>query len=402
MPSGRFMSSLDEMDANLLKHLQPYQMILYNNSYSPSTVSFEEQSSTATNDASSLLSSLGSSSARTYNGSGRLRPQLGTENFWLRRLNMNGQLGANSSIPKMKNFWETTAEKERLEAEKCMQMHKLQRPYDFPRWRSSDAMSASLVASSQTNKLIPTDSRMPQHRINKIHENETEAQKTKQLIHQQNAASRPARRTNFNTSMCLSPEDFEKQQSWYDRDLIRSSIENPSIANMRETRSYFEQASQAKDFENQLIPRPFVSDRTVLSPVPLNQALSVQCQQQQNFVPSPHVSPNSNIHQNQYNNSQNVYSQPQNDTGFVDYQEPIVESGRQLTFLEREVLQVAQREREFQEQQKRNGHMTLEDTFELWRNGNTWDAVMSRPNSLNEFQDFDSGVENMTTSSTNN
>jgi FtsZ-interacting cell division protein YlmF len=71
-----------------------------------------------------------------------------------------------------------------------------------------------------------------------------------QLIQEQSATSRPVRRTNFNTSMCLAPEDFDKQQQWYDRDRIRSSIENPSIANMRETRSYFEQATQADDFKS--------------------------------------------------------------------------------------------------------------------------------------------------------
>jgi hypothetical protein len=48
----------------------------------------------------------------------------------------------------------------------------------------------------------------------------------------------------------LSPEDFNKQQ-WYDQEQIRSSIENDSIANIRETRSFFEQASQAADFKSE-------------------------------------------------------------------------------------------------------------------------------------------------------
>lgn len=60
-----------------------------------------------------------------------------------------------------------------------MQQPRLQRPYDFPKWRSFDAMTASLVASSRTSDMIPADSRLPQHRINKIHENELQAQKTK-------------------------------------------------------------------------------------------------------------------------------------------------------------------------------------------------------------------------------
>jgi hypothetical protein len=41
-------------------------------------------------------------------------------------------------------------------------------------------MSASLVATTlNTPNIIPGDSRLPQHRINKIHENEIKAQETK-------------------------------------------------------------------------------------------------------------------------------------------------------------------------------------------------------------------------------
>jgi hypothetical protein len=60
-----------------------------------------------------------------------------------------------------------------------MQRHKLQRPYDFPKWRSGDAMSASLVASLHTPDMIPVDSHLPRYRIDKIHENENKAQEIK-------------------------------------------------------------------------------------------------------------------------------------------------------------------------------------------------------------------------------
>lgn len=86
--------------------------------------------------------------------------------------------------------------------------------------------------------------------------------------------------------------------------------------------------------------------------------MSVQCQPQQNFAPSPQISPALHVQQHQYNNSQNVYSQPQSHIS-NEYQEP-VENGRPMSFLEREVLEVVRREREHREQQQRLGHLTLE------------------------------------------
>jgi hypothetical protein len=51
--------------------------------------------------------------------------------------------------------------------------------------------------------------------------------------------------------MCLSAEDFKQNQGlFYTPEQIRASIEHESIANMRETREYFEQASRAEDFES--------------------------------------------------------------------------------------------------------------------------------------------------------
>lgn len=49
--------------------------------------------------------------------------------------------------------------------------------------------------------------------------------------------------------MSLTPEDYNKQQ-WFDREHIKSSVEKDSIANIRETRDYFEKASSAADFQS--------------------------------------------------------------------------------------------------------------------------------------------------------
>lgn len=63
--------------------------------------------------------------------------------------------------------------------ERAAQLHRIRGPYAFPKWRSSDPMSASLVASVRTPELIPDDSRLPQHRISRIFETEAEAQDIK-------------------------------------------------------------------------------------------------------------------------------------------------------------------------------------------------------------------------------
>lgn len=92
--------------------------------------------------------------------------------------------------------------------------------------------------------------------------------------------------------------------------------------------------------------------------------MSVQCSppnNQQSFPTTNSVISPTNKHgqhSQQYNNNQVIYSQPQNNIE-ADYQHPAVENGRPMTFLEREILEVTRREREYKVQQQQLGHMTL-------------------------------------------
>ncbi|KAI6197026.1 hypothetical protein M3Y94_01176700 [Aphelenchoides besseyi] len=292
--------------------------------------------------------------------------RFGTDNFWLNRLRMHGQ--PESGIPRMKQFWELTAEKERQEAERCAERHKLQRPYDFPRWRSNDAFTASLVASKQTSALIPLDSRIPEHRAHKINETEAIAEIARRSI-QENAVIPGRRRTKSR----LSVDDFSDRSgssSWLSTEEIRASIDHDSIADMRSTRDFFERASRAEDFENQLVPRPFVANNTI-SVVPLNQVLSVNCNssQTQSSPLSNDVVYSAPLQSNHHSPliSASSVVQPTNDS-------------RPMSFLEREIFEQQRREEEFRLRQQQLGHLTLEDTFQIWHSGDPtqWDAAISR------------------------
>ncbi|KAI6242685.1 hypothetical protein M3Y99_00174200 [Aphelenchoides fujianensis] len=295
---------------------------------------------------------------------GRLVGDSGTVSFNLQRMRMLGEM--ESGIPRMKRFWELTAEKERVEAERCAQRHRLEKPYDFPKWRASDAFSASLVASAPTPALIPHDSRLPAHRANKLQETEAMAEIARRSIQEQ--AVIPGRHRSKSR---ISVDDFSDRSggsSWFSGEEMRAFVDHDSIADMRSTRNFFEQASRAEDFENQLIPRPFVADNSV-SVVPLNQVLSVQC------ATSPRTQPNSPP-------QDSVYSAPLQRSPAGP--PPPVDS-RPLSFLEREIAEQQRREEEYRQRQQHLGHLTLEDTFELWRSGNSvgLEAAVSRPLSSN-------------------
>ncbi|KIH50696.1 hypothetical protein ANCDUO_19222, partial [Ancylostoma duodenale] len=47
------------------------------------------------------------------------------------------------------------------------------KPYSFPKWRSTDALSASLVASNSVD--VPQDSVIPERRLQKMRETDRKA-----------------------------------------------------------------------------------------------------------------------------------------------------------------------------------------------------------------------------------
>ncbi|VDM76508.1 unnamed protein product [Strongylus vulgaris] len=70
------------------------------------------------------------------------------------------------------------------------------RPYSFPKWRSTDALSASLVASNSVD--VPKDSIIPEKRLQKMRETDQEAAVQKALIHEQ---AEPPRRIRKGKSL---------------------------------------------------------------------------------------------------------------------------------------------------------------------------------------------------------
>ncbi|KAJ1352758.1 hypothetical protein KIN20_009182 [Parelaphostrongylus tenuis] len=137
------------------------------------------------------------------------------------------------------------------------------KPYSFPRWRSSDALSASLVASK--NVEIPTDSIIPEERLQKMRETERIAQIDKftftpkgsgaedvllhikeedhlilpSIVTFQSMIHCSAVTLWVKRKACATDEECENTEM-YDRKKIRESISRESIANIAKTRERFE------------------------------------------------------------------------------------------------------------------------------------------------------------------
>uniref|UniRef100_A0A1I7WW69 RRM domain-containing protein n=1 Tax=Heterorhabditis bacteriophora TaxID=37862 RepID=A0A1I7WW69_HETBA len=87
-----------------------------------------------------------------------------------------------SEAPSIKNYWEHKIFKEQQQKADIARIQR-PKPYGFPKWRSSDALSASLVASNPVE--IPRDSYIPKQRQKMMEDTYREAQDTKALIQQQ-------------------------------------------------------------------------------------------------------------------------------------------------------------------------------------------------------------------------
>ncbi|CAA91340.2 ZM domain-containing protein [Caenorhabditis elegans] len=142
----------------------------------------------------------------------------------------------------MRGYWERNIQ---IEQRQRAEDERRQRPksYGFPKWRSTDALSASLVASNSIQ--IPVDSRIPVERLRKMEETEREAIEVKKEIHEEAEMTAGVSNTR-KLSKGKSLDSLSMQvdyQPWYDTEKIKSAVSRESIANIATSREFFETAS---------------------------------------------------------------------------------------------------------------------------------------------------------------
>uniref|UniRef100_A0A0M3JTS7 Pre-mRNA-processing protein 45 n=1 Tax=Anisakis simplex TaxID=6269 RepID=A0A0M3JTS7_ANISI len=117
---------------------------------------------------------------------------------------------------------------------------KIDKKFGFPRWRSNDALTASLTASNG-NVPIPPDSTIPEHRLLKRQQAEqTAAQQIKVLRLEKDLAKKLQKGKSLDS--LIIQLDY---QPWYDENQIRQAISRESIADFDATRKRFEYGQQA-------------------------------------------------------------------------------------------------------------------------------------------------------------
>ena len=110
------------------------------------------------------------------------------------------------------------------------------RPFGFPKWRSNDPLSASLIASGKVPTLIPKDSNIPEYRKQRIEETERKAEIDRNHIHQMVVVKKPLQKGKSLESLTMQLD----HQPWYDRERIKESISRESIANIGVVKEKFE------------------------------------------------------------------------------------------------------------------------------------------------------------------
>ncbi|CAB3404705.1 unnamed protein product [Caenorhabditis bovis] len=152
---------------------------------------------------------------------------------------LNGE--ARGGTNAVRGYWERNIQMEqRIRAEE--ERRKRPKGYGFPKWRSTDALSASLVASN--NVQIPVDSRIPEERLRKMEETEREAVEIKKEIQEEaEILSGNNRKLSKGKSLDSLNMQVETKQ-WYDAEKIKSAVSRESIANIALSREFFENASQ--------------------------------------------------------------------------------------------------------------------------------------------------------------
>ncbi|KAK6737722.1 hypothetical protein RB195_020057 [Necator americanus] len=141
-----------------------------------------------------------------------------------------------STAPNVRDFWEANIALEQKEKREAMR-NASSKTYSFPRWRSTDALSASLVASNSVD--VPKDSVIPEKRLQKMRETDRQAEIQRAIIHQRTESPQRIRKGKSLDSLNIQVD----YQPWYDRNKIRNSISRESIANIAEARERFEPQS---------------------------------------------------------------------------------------------------------------------------------------------------------------
>uniref|UniRef100_A0A0N5C5N4 Uncharacterized protein n=1 Tax=Strongyloides papillosus TaxID=174720 RepID=A0A0N5C5N4_STREA len=111
-------------------------------------------------------------------------------------------------------------------------MKEKKKSYEFPRWRSIDAMSASLVASSNQKSLIPSDSTIPDYRKQLIDNSERNAEIERSKIKMMNEKAKLLKKGKSMETLSVPPSSTP----WYDREQIKESVSRESISDVSGTR----------------------------------------------------------------------------------------------------------------------------------------------------------------------
>ncbi|KAL3125193.1 hypothetical protein niasHT_000866 [Heterodera trifolii] len=178
-------------------------------------------------------------------------------------------------LSSMRSVWEDRISEESEQKQYEEQVNAAlfaRRQFLFPKWRSVDPLTASLVASHKTPEMIPVDSRIPQYRHQSLMETERMAPYAKLELHKpyieqevskqlQKDAKRlfvPARPKNpEEMAQARACEILYRQKApWYNLDEIRQQISHESIANVGTTRQMFEhQSIELSQEEREIQPR---------------------------------------------------------------------------------------------------------------------------------------------------
>ncbi|VDL75210.1 unnamed protein product [Nippostrongylus brasiliensis] len=239
----------------------------------------------------------------------------------------------------IRRFWQASvAEEERIKREEARSSKP--KPYSFPRWRSTDALSASLVASNSVE--LPKDSKIPEQRLQKM----------------------------------------------YDRDKIRSSVYKESIGNVAEARERFEsqadhtQSRKAHRYQHRDPARPSVPEvehvgRVTPSQITVYPGCSQGSSQPyygaENGNHDHHIYSNGRyLKKGQSASSSPIYSkvrkhEPRDGHG-DDHMQPPIER-RVSSLIESEIKQLRRREDELHESRRELGLPSLEELMESWKQG---------------------------------
>uniref|UniRef100_A0AC35UCP2 ZM domain-containing protein n=1 Tax=Rhabditophanes sp. KR3021 TaxID=114890 RepID=A0AC35UCP2_9BILA len=233
--------------------------------------------------------------------------------------------------PMLKKYWERNIEKENLDRVKELHMLKTKKKtFDFPRWRSMDAMSASLVASSNQAKLIPKDSTIPDYRQQMMENTERNAAIERNKIRLLSDQMKPLKKGK---SMDLLAIQANNSNPWYDREQIKEAVSKESIADVWNTR---EKWNTGAVFSNNHTPKSnFIGNATNLTNSKRSHSVSNIAHQYENTninTYNGHENYNGQLEASQYSDSPHVPYHQNVTTPSPNYSENSLPSKRQQEY----------------------------------------------------------------------